>query len=305
MQTIRHIAFGYSTRCNMACDHCVAAGNSADNGTMGLETAVAVIREMARCRVSGISFTAGEPFLYRDEILELVRGCKENGIYSRMVTNGFWAKTREKADAVVSELILGGLSQLRISFSRWHQAGIPKETIINAVRACKRRGLDYFVSFVTDFSRQDDVLEAFLRDNRVKYFPEPLLYFGRAKEFEPPAVFTDYPPNTCTMNPYLSPDLDMFACCDAGAGFTRTGFFYLGNHREESMETLFRKKEENTLYDLIRSRGLTHLASYLGFKASDIVRFRRCELCEMLFNSRENLKKLEDAVTLDLLDWKR
>ena len=41
---------------------------------------------------------------------------------------------------------------------------------------------------------------------------------------------------------------------------------------------------------------LTPMASFLGYKASEIVRYRKCELCEMLFNSTENLKKFEDGV---------
>jgi hypothetical protein len=58
------------------------------------------------------------------------------------------------------------------------------------------------------------------------------------------------------------------------------------------------------LYSLIRNLGLTGMASFLGFKASEIVKYRRCELCEMLFNSKENLKKLEDGVDTLINSWR-
>ena len=139
-------------------------------------------------------------------------------------------------------------------------------------------------------------LKSFFRQNKLRYFPEPMIYFGRAENFDRKRIFTDYYPNICPMNAYLSPNQDMYACCDAGNRFSETGFLYLGNLGQESVDELFKKKEQHPLYYLIRTMGLTPMASYLGYKASEIVRYRKCELCEMLFNSKENLKKLENGV---------
>ena len=305
MNKIRQIAFGYSTKCNIRCDHCVAAGDESPNAKMPFAAAKAIIAEMAGCNVTGISFTAGEPLLFLNEINHLIRLCRKHGIYSRVVTNGHWAGTRQHSDKMISQLIQSGLSQLRISCSRWHQKNINRENIVNAVSSCKKYGLDYFISFVTDFSNQDDAFEQFLRDSRFKFFPEPLIYSGRAKGFNRSRVFTDFPPNLCAMNPYLSPELDMFACCDAGTHFTKTGFFYLGNHKDHTIDELFQKKEKNVLYDLIRTMGLTNMASYIGFKASEIVKYRKCQLCEKLFNSAENLRRLENSVKSGLINWTR
>ncbi len=305
MNNTRQIAFGYSTQCNIKCDHCVAADALSRNERMDIHRAKAIIEEMAQYHVTGISFTAGEPILFFNDIRNLVQLCNENGIYSRIVTNGYWAKTQEHSDKIVSELMLSGLSQLRISSSRWHQKNIDRENIVNAASSCQKYGLDYYISFVTDFSEQDDSFEQFLRDNNLKFFPEPVIYFGRAEGFDRPRIFTDYHPNICPMNPYLSPELDMFACCDAGNRFTETDFLYLGNLKDYSIDELFQKKEKNTLFYLIRTMGLTNIASYLGFKASEIVKYRKCELCEKLFNSVENLSILERSAKSDLLNWKR
>jgi len=305
MNSFRKLAFGYSTRCNIRCRHCVAAGEVPSYATMDFTRARALIGEMACCGVRGISFTAGEPLLYVDEMSRLTGLCARHGIYTRIVTNGFWAKSPDHADRIVSGLKTAGLSQLRISFSRWHQEHVRRENIILAAASCRRFGLDYFVSFVTDFSEADDDFEQFLRDNSLKFFPEPMIYFGRAEGFSRRPVFTDYPANTCAMNPYLSPDLDMFACCDAGSRFAETGFFHLGNLNERPVGELFDAYEQNSLYQLVRTMGLSTMASYLGFKARDIVTFRKCELCEKLFNSPENLAALQKAVASGLADWRR
>jgi organic radical activating enzyme len=302
---VRQIAFGYSTQCNIRCGHCVAADASPGTAKMDFGRAKEIIQEMVRCHVTGISFTAGEPLLFLDDICTLIGLCRKNRIYTRVVTNGYWAKTREHADRVVSELTANGLSQLRLSYSRWHQEHIHRENIVHAALSCQRHGLDYFISFVTDFSKEDDPFEQFLRDHHLKFFPESIIYFGRAGEFHRKPVFTDYRPNICSMNPYLSPELDMFACCDGANRFPKTNFLYLGNLGNDNIDALFRKRETHVLYHLIRTMGLTNMASYLGFKAREIVQYRKCELCEKLFNSEKNLSILKESATSDLINWRR
>jgi len=97
----------------------------------------------------------------------------------------------------------------------------------------------------------------------------------------------------------------MFACCDAANRFSKTQFLYLGNLRNDNIDALFQKRETYVLYHLIRTMGLTNMASYLGFKAREIVQYRKCELCEKLFNSKENLSILTKSATTDLINWRR
>ena len=305
LNNFRKIAFGYSIQCNANCEHCVAAEDSVKNEKMDITRAKTIISEMVSAQVKGVSFTAGEPLLFLGDIVELVRMCKRNEIYSRVVTNGFWAKTPHRADSVVSELKTAGLSQLRISYSRWHQKHVDRENIVFAARSCQKLALDYFISFITDFSEEDELYEQYLRENRLRYFPEPVIYFGRAGDFDRPKIFTDYQANQCDMNPYLSPELDMFACCDAGSRFDQTGFMYLGNLKDSSIESLFQKYEQNRLYHAVRMAGLTPLASSLGIPSNEIVTYRKCELCERLFNSKENLTKLNELAESAPSPWIR
>ena len=175
---MRKLAFGYSTRCNIRCTHCVAGEEIPAGRKMDHLKAKEIIGEMARAGVGGISFSAGEPFLYINEITALVKLCRQRNIYTRIVTNSFWAKTEVASDAVVSELKKNGLCQLRLSFSRWHQEHVNQNNVLNAARSCQKIGLNYYISFVTDFSLEDDPKEQFLRDHGLLFFPEPEI--GRA-----------------------------------------------------------------------------------------------------------------------------
>jgi hypothetical protein len=272
---------------------------------MDLSQAKKIIVKLAGAQVKGISFTAGEPLIYLDDICELLRICRESGIYTRIVTNSFWAKTPERAESYIAELKACGLSQLRLSYSRWHQKNVKQDNITNAAQACRKNGLDYFISFVTDFSEQDDIYEEYLRQHQFKFFPEPVIFSGRAGSFARVPIRTDYQENCCPMNPYLAPNFDMYACCDAGSHFTKTDFFYLGNAKQSTIEQLFLKSESNTLYQHIRSMGISGIASFAGFRARDIITYRKCELCKKLFNSPDRLKMLEGETDSGLAAWYR
>lgn len=305
MDQTRKAAFGYSTQCNVRCSHCVAAEEIPRTTTMDLPKAQSILRDMAKADVRGISFTAGEPLLFLSEIIELIKLCYQNTIYSRVVTNGFWAKTEAASDAVVRKLKDAGLSQLRISFSKWHQKNINRQNSVNAANSCKKAGLDYYISFVTDFSDEDAAYEQFLRDNKLIFFPEPVIFAGRAESFQRNELRTDYQANCCPMNPYISPDLEMYACCDAGSQFTHTNFFYLGNLNTRSVDELFLKSETNSLYNHIRNMGISTLASYAGFTSREIITYRKCELCKLLFDSPEMLHSLKNVSDSELNQWYR
>jgi hypothetical protein len=272
---------------------------------MDLAQAKTIIVEMAAARIQGISFTAGEPLLFLDDIAELVGLSRQHRIYTRVVTNGFWAKTPERADRYIALLKDHGLSQLRLSYSRWHQKNIPRHNILNAAQSCQKHGLDYFISFVTDFSRADDEVEQFLRESRLKFFPEPVIFSGRAEAFDRLPLRTDFQANRCPMNPYLAPTLDLYACCDAGSHFAQTNFFHLGKLKDHNLGQLLRSSETNPLYHYIRTMGISTLASFAGFRARDIIGYRKCELCEKLFNSPDTLALLHREADSGLKAWSK
>lgn len=302
---MRNIAFGYSTRCNIKCSHCVAAGEQPVSTKMELQQAKKTIDELAEAGVTGISFTAGEPTIYFEDLLELLELCTSHNIYTRVVTNSSWAADSSSTKACIEALKHSGLCQLRLSYSRWHGEHVPMTQVRNAAYGCVHGGLDYFVSFVTDFSAEDEPYENFLRDNSLKFFPEPLIYSGRAKNYLKKKVFTDYQDNRCAMNCYLAPDFNMYACCDAGSHFTKTNAFYLGNLKRDSAKTLFTKSDQNPLFHCVRNLGLSAIASYSGMPSREIVTYRKCELCEKLLNCPETFTRLTSEADCRLQGWHR
>lgn len=271
---------------------------------MELSQAKEIIAEMEEAGITGISFTAGEPFVFFEDLLELVSTCTRHGIYTRVVTNSSWATDAEIAQQKLAQLKQRGLCQLRLSYSRWHQEHVPAQNVVHAAQGCADNGISSFVSFVTDFSDKDESFEQFLRANNLTFFPEPVIYAGRAEGFEPLPIFTDYQENRCAMNPYLAPDLTMYGCCDAGSHFSSTHFFRLGNLKEHPVKKLLKRSESHPLYNCIRNLGITAIASFSGMASKEIITHRKCTLCAQLFNTPETLQHLQQNLPA-LQSWHR
>ena len=89
-----------------------------------------------------------------------------------------------------------------------------------------------------------------------------------------------------------------------GVIFRKQTFFYLGSLNDNTLEQLFTQSETDRLYNLIRTMGITNIASFTGMKAREIITYSKCELCRKLFNSPETLTRLRAEVS-QLEAWGR
>jgi len=81
----------YTDRCNARCPQCdMRVQNRFERSTIELDVAKRVIDSAAEKGVNAVSFTGGEPLMYQDDILALIRHAGQSGIrYIRTGTNGF------------------------------------------------------------------------------------------------------------------------------------------------------------------------------------------------------------------------
>ena len=291
---MKSLAIGYSSKCNNNCAHCIARPAFPSEVKMSFENAKDIILQAKSIGTKKIWFTLGEPFLYIDDIKKLVSLCNSLGIMTRIVTNAFWASNSQKSDEMVKEMGDCGLTQLRISASRFHQTEIDLQNVINAAQSCVKHNLDYYISFITDYSAEDEEIGVKLKKSGLNYSKESLICFGEALESKKYKLPDDYSHKCKALNPIVTPDLKVYVCCGIGGYFDKTNFFYLGDLKGKKLseinETYIQK---NRILDLIRSIGLVELAKIAGFDANEATKMHRCILCEKLFNSVDNIKKIE------------
>jgi organic radical activating enzyme len=266
----------------------------------------------------GIVLTGGEPTLIKhDELCDYFRFIKDRTNISniRIVTNGYWAKSYEKAYSVLKDWKEAGLDELNVSCGEFHQEFVPIENIEHAYKAgCD---LDFkTVLLAGEFtkSKKENKLTPYdfekMLGCRIKQHKEnsqfvtknhlmtcnSALSSGRGKQYikleDIPLIKYENLPNIC--NSVVSglsfhPDGLVTLCC--GVGVRDVDFLNIGNWREERLQMILNRSNDDLYANLIKFYGLktlkeklmaTHPELGLTHKLSY---FSLCELCFEIFTN--------------------
>jgi len=120
-------------QCNAACEFCYYHCSPRKGGLMPVQTCLAAWRSLKIIAgdAAKVHLTGGEPFLYWDHLVEILRKAVEQGLGSvdLIETNGFWAAD----DGIVAErlalLTSLGMERLKISVDPFHQEYVDIEPV--------------------------------------------------------------------------------------------------------------------------------------------------------------------------------
>lgn len=265
---------------------------------MPLEDAFAYIDQAINLpsAIQGVGITGGEPFLFFDEVLQIVRYASERGLPVRCITNGFWATSEARAAVALERLKAAGLCFLGLSADSFHQEHVPLENVKRVLRLCREIGLRTSVNVaVTRHSwRLSDLLVELGDCSQEAYFHEILclptgragISLARTEFFDVPGI----PMGRCAFMGVLMvlPDGDVYPCCSAG-GMTRP--LLMGNVASETLREMVDKSSKNFLYSLlewygpacfvpaIEEEGLGHML--------DTAYVNECHLCYEILSNPE------------------
>lgn len=157
LQEVTSVALMVTRRCNMSCGHCSV--ESHPKLASGPELAVLLerIEALADVGVSYVLLTGGEPMLRKEIVLELLRRGSQRGLVMGLYSNGFWGKKPEVAEGILKELKTAGLSNLALSFDRFHADFQSVEPVIHIARAAQQLQISVRVSITR--SRHEESLE--------------------------------------------------------------------------------------------------------------------------------------------------
>jgi len=142
MRGLAELVFSTTNQCNARCRDCPVVSIKNLPARLKPEVMMRVVDE-----VSGwgtlrlVVFTGGEPFLLGKDLYKTVAHVAKKRILTRIVTNAYWASSREKAVEVLGELKALGLSELNISCDDFHQEFIPLANVKNANDAAHEIGI--------------------------------------------------------------------------------------------------------------------------------------------------------------------
>lgn len=315
----RELAIMFARTCNIACKHCGIDSSPENKERMTLENAEAIIVSAASIPdFKKITFTGGEPLMFPQEHLQLLRLCRDFGLMTRIVSNGFWAKTPKRGRALLAELIEAGLTELNFSADIYHLEFQDKSILQSALNLTAETGLARIVSFVTngstdpltDFANlydlpRDKLLDLRkipwdrgeidrLKDDYIFVFYGGLIGLGRAAQY--PEMLRYYPVDYFPLDascreivdkPVVYPDGSFQACCCAGG---KIGSFTVGNAFTEDLGLLYDKMQQRAHFRLINTHGPRQLFDCVRSARPDLrLPHEYTSICELCVRAAQHL----------------
>jgi len=132
----RYLNLRFTYHCNIECRHCYNdSGLSHRDTRLSLDQMLTLVREMPQAGIPGVNVTGGEPFLYPDDVLAIVREARRVGVSTvRIFTNGFWARSADSAAHMLGRLQEAGFGAsatdlLKVSAGSFHREFLPNDVI--------------------------------------------------------------------------------------------------------------------------------------------------------------------------------
>jgi organic radical activating enzyme len=300
---IASIGFSITTKCPLACAHCIIEAGPRRKEEMVLDDARRWLREAAAYRngyIKSVVFTGGEPFQDLSRLKHLLEYAAESGLVAAVVTNCYWAETLPKAVEVLQNL--PQIRMLGVSVDAYHQRFVPFENVRNVIRAARELGIRFNAAMCFENENAPPYLD--LRSKLEEIIDKELIRAsavfpaGRARKetSRNELVVTPEPPSgPCTAAdfPTIFPDGRVIGCMGIVEDLPKGHPLCLGNIREETLAQLLDRAETDVALHILRLWGpgrLIQLLAEAGFKnrlPRHYVKHGYCDLCYAVASDRE------------------
>lgn len=122
-------------RCTAECDHCSTMSSPRENTWLPLDSMLSMIDQAADLGYTAVVFTGGETMLARKPLLLGLKRASSRGLATRVVTNGYWARSSSAAARTLGRMREMGLKEINFSTGDQHARFVPLEYVIRGVRA--------------------------------------------------------------------------------------------------------------------------------------------------------------------------
>lgn len=250
----------YTFGCNAACDHCLVRSNPRRRQRLGPSTAIELLRAGAAYGKNFLDLSGGEAMLFPDEILEVATAARDLGYYICLNTNAYWARTPERARAMLADLKEAGVQAVFPSASAYHMQYVPLERVKNLRAACRDLDVSYELNWVfSDQPQTDEYIKSEMGlDAETLYF-DALVTNGNNTETiqRLEQLYTKHTPDDLddclSVHLGVNPNGHVVGTChmtDDNLRFLGTPFF-LGNFYEQPFEELLRAERDSAVLQFI------------------------------------------------------
>jgi MoaA/NifB/PqqE/SkfB family radical SAM enzyme len=308
---LSNIGLMLTYKCTVSCAHCIVKAGPHRKEEVLLEDAfywLDQIKDYNKGNVQGIAFTGGEPFYNFDNLLKICNYANNLGFIVSVVTNAFWAKTKDDAVNMLNQL--ASLHMISISTDIPHLKFIDFENIINAVWAAKITGKVYNISVTTEDEQDPEykkivnkLLEITERDNIRTAITLPLGR-GEKKKNDAYKMMENSCNSACTMAsfPIIFPNGNVIGCIGPPITLPEFNPLYLGNLYHQSLQEILSNAQNNYTLHAIRVFGPIFLVQILKENNLDhllpvnYIADSICDTCFKLFSKQETCEVISKLI---------
>ena len=303
-------------QCNIECKHCGPYCGPKETDWMTVEEIKDLIGQAAELGAFNVVFTGGEPTLLGKDLITILRFIKEEtSIQStRIVTNGKWATSYDRATRLLKEWKEAGLDEINISCGEYHQEFVPISSVATGFRAARDVGYstvllagEFLVEGKGKISPRDfmnEVGEELLSPDLMSpYVSEhhgmscgAAMNYGRGKHYikEEDMMYQNEETISSLCSDVLAtitvhPNGNTTACC--GVMVRDESLLNIGNWREQRLRPMMEAANQDIILNWIRYLGLKDMKRWLLDKDPTIKFTDKfiniCDLCaQMVYNKR-------------------
>ena len=282
--TFNALVVEYTSRCPAKCAMCYQSAGPKGSDIIG-------------------SATGGEAFLDQGMLLRLIAFARDNGFATlSTTTNGYWAATPARADAVCAAAWAAGLTGMEISWDHWHRPYVDAAAVNNCLEACARHGIAANLRILSTKPHSYHEALSLLRPDALACAQTitcaPVHPTGRAGAEIAPEDIHDQGTldDTChsILNLTVNARGDVSPCC---AGLDQLSGHSFGNAGREDIGAIAARLNASPIIRTLVFRGVLHLRALLkdagldpgtGFTGI-------CHMCWSIFSDPAAVRAIEDA----------
>lgn len=298
--------------CNLTCGHCITDSSPLARGDLTWPQIESAVRSAAE-HVDGVCVTGGEALLRPELALRTVRLTRSLGLRSSLVTNGFWARSRAAADAMVADLVDAGLDKLAVSFDSYHFT--PKHRAINAelldtvLAAAATAALELVVQYCGP--GDDDayrIADHAASRHGARLETAVVLPFGRGRSLalRRRVDLEQVPAGPCGVvgRPILTPEQDFYTCCGPARGAPAHSPLRLPIDTAAEVGDALAAAEVDPVINTIHTRGPKAMLDMLTEPvrqriSANLLDASMCSLCRAITDDEQAVTEVRETLSGD------
>lgn len=267
--------------------------------------------------IKGVVFTGGECFLIEKDLPLLIARANSYKLFTRIVSNAYWAKTYEIAIKRLSPMVESGLKEINFSTGDNHQKFVPLENVINAIKAAYKLGIRsicvsietdpcYKFNKATDVIKTDPLLSSMIEEHSLFTINSAWMHFSRTDFINNPPLYSfqkhniSQPCENIFDNIFITPHSQLLSCCGLTVEYNK--YLKIGNLENNSIMDLY-KEQCNDLFKIwLHIEGpvaiYDKVTKIRGIEKKDFV--HKCAYCLELVKDEENIKVIRDLIKKEL-----